>query len=69
MNKDDLRNFVSLCIATAAILPVGVVYSLVFMLERLGFTKFGFLLEAKLTNIYQLMYNWQFWVVYFKNSL
>ena len=41
MNKDDLRYFVPIVIVTAVILPVGVIYSLFFMLERLGFTKFG----------------------------
>ena len=47
MNKDELRYFVLLIIVPAVILPVGVVYSLVFLLERLGFTKFGLYIGSK----------------------
>ena len=47
VNKDDLRYFVLLSIVTAVILPVGVVYGLVFMLEQLGFAKFGLYIESK----------------------
>ena len=47
MNKADLPSFVLLRIVTAVILPVGVVYSLVFMLEQLGFTKFGLYIGSK----------------------
>ena len=47
MNKDDLCYFVLLSIVTAVMLPVGVVYSLFFMLERLGFTKFGLYFGSK----------------------
>ena len=50
MNKADLRYFVLLSIVTAVILPVGVVYSLVFMLEQLGFTKFGLYIGRKTIN-------------------
>ena len=41
VNTDDLGYFVLASIVMAVILPVGVVYSLVSMLEQLGFTKFG----------------------------
>ena len=47
MNKDDLRYFVLLSIVTAVVLPVGVVYSLVSMLEQLGLTKFGLYIGSK----------------------
>ena len=47
MNKEDLRYFVLLNIVTAVILPVGVLYSLVFMLEWLGFTEFSLYIGSK----------------------
>ena len=47
MNKDDVRYFLLLSIVTADILPVGMVYSLVFTLEQLGFTKFGLYIGSK----------------------